>query len=238
MKCADYYRELHRQEGRVLEAACVSADFHLQGDAHQFLHELDDWIASLKERPEVRVLKKAALEYQSALLLVAVGHFRSAFFGLRSTLELGLTTIDHSARLISHRQWLIGERDIQWAHLVDTENGVLSKPFCKCFFGELADEITHLNGLARTVYRNCSEYVHGNPTQDVLLPLLLEFSADVFVRWHDLAKSVRYTIFFALAMRYLLEMDAASLEKLEPSLVDQLGHLVPIQQFLASPRAV
>jgi hypothetical protein len=236
MNCADYYRKLYVQAGDVLEAACRAKEFSLQAESHQFVSEIELWIEILKNRSEVSTLRRAIGEFQSGLMLVAVGHFRPAFTSLRSTLELGLAVIDHSVHLVAHREWLRGSRDVNWAALVHDQDGVLSKNLCRCFFEDLAGEGPHLNALAKTTYRLCSEYLHSNPLRDQEIPPFLEFSANAFARWHELAQNVRYLIMFVLAMRYAQDLNQAELATLELALDDNLGHLRPIKTLLMSRR--
>jgi hypothetical protein len=236
MNCEQYYRALQVDVAHVLEATCGPANIEKQAYSHAFLSELDAWHAALAERPEAAVLRKSSIEYQYALLLVATGHYRYAFAGLRAALELALAAIDHSAHVIHHRDWLRGARDITWAALVDGDSSPLSKSYCDAFFPELRDEVAHINTLARSAYRACSEHVHGNPANKIAIPPTIAFSEDAFVAWHDVADSIRYVVRFVLTMRYLSELGPEPLGNIERYVTENLAHLEPIRSFLATSR--
>lgn len=236
MNCEEYYRALHAKVGEVLEASCTPSNMEQQGLSHAFITELDVWHAALLTRPEASLLQRAAVEYQVGLLLIVTGHYRYAYAGLRATLELALTAVEHSAHFIYHRDWLRGTRDITWSALVDLDKGPLSVPFCDSFFPELREEITRIHTLARSVYRQCSEFVHGNPTSVLPLPSNLSYSAEAFSKWHDLADTVRYVIRFALAMRYLPEFSPSQLSSIERHVTESLSHLDPIRSFFSMAR--
>jgi hypothetical protein len=222
--------------GEVFDATCVPSNLDKQAFSHSFVTELDAWHAALSARPEAIVIRNAAVEYQFGLLLLITGHYRYAFTGLRATLELVLTAIDHSAHLIHHRDWLRGARDIRWAALVEAERGPLSIQFCDAFFSELRDEIGHINTLARSAYRQCSEYVHSNPSNALQLPDMLTYSEQAFTQWHELAETVRYVTRFIFAMRYLQELPADQLSTIERYATEHLSHLEPIRSYLALQR--
>lgn len=232
MDCTDYYRSLHQKAGMVLEHLDGTDEAKLQSESHLALSDLDAWIDAIATRPESAVLRRAATEYQIALFLVSIGQYKPAFTCLRSALEIGLVTIAHSASILHHKEWIQGRRDIYWDALISPSDGVLSKNFCTVFFHELGDEISHINTLAKSTYRSCSEYVHGNPSMDGKIPPPFHFSQQAFNHFHELAKSSRYVLFFALSMRYLMELDQKGRSRVEQCLIDNLVHLAPIQQTL------
>ncbi len=237
VNCEDYYRALQASVGQVLDATLSgSANIERQASSHAFLSELDAWHAVLSNRPEALVIRRASIEYQFGLLLLAAGHYRYAFAGLRATLELALTAIDHSAHVLHHRNWLRGARDISWAALVDEDTSPLSKAFCDAFFFELREEIPRMNAIAKSSYRKCSEHVHGNPANTLRLPEILAYSEEAFLAWHDVAESVRYVLQFCHAMRYLAELQLSELATIERYVTENLGHLEPIRFFLAKSR--
>lgn len=233
MNCTEYYQELHIAQGDFFGFVSKSDAFSLQAESHHFLGEIEIWLDVIGRAHENLLARKAAAEYQSALLLIVTGQNRAAFAALRSTLELGLACVEHSACLKSHLRWLRGQQDIIWRSLIDDESGVLSKSFCALFLEDLADEIAHIRTLTQTVYRNCSEYVHGNPRLDASLPALLEHSLEAFTRWHELAKSVRYVLHFAFSMRYLASVDISHNPRLESVISENVGHIQAIRSLLS-----
>jgi hypothetical protein len=237
MDCAEHYKEVHKLHTQILAATCAFPDFPLHAEAHAFVEDLLVWEQMLLHNPETMVLRKAIVEYQNSLVLVTIGHYRAAFVSLRSFLELIILYTDHSANLLHHHQWLRAARDLNWASLVEPETGVLSKTFCVCFFEGLVSEIPHFLALARATYRECSEFAHGNATKDDLLPPVLEASEVSFRKWQDTAKSARYVSLFALSMRHLLRLPPAERAKIEPTILEALGHMPVIRSVFSTPRS-
>jgi hypothetical protein len=233
MDCAEYYRVLYKRQGEILDATCASSGFTAHAESHQFLTDLQAWCEVLAAREEVVLLRKAKNEFQAGLSLLATGHYRYAFVSLRSSLELSLAHIEHSANFLFHLQWKNGRKDIVWSALVDSESGVLSSTFSREFAPALASEATHVTTLARSVYRTCSEYAHGNALLDDVVPPMFEFSDSLFGGWHVAAGSVRYVIMFALVVRYLERLSVDDVLKLEQCLQEQMGHLQFVRDVLA-----
>lgn len=206
--------------------------------AHAFIQDLDLWISELESRPEVVVLHSVVREYQLALLALVSGHYRSAFGTLRLALELAFSAVQWSANERELREWLQGQRDSNWATLIDNENGILSKQFVRLFCDGLANEAGRYRSSAVAVYRECSEYVHGNSHTHRLIPAYLIFDEASFDAWHQKASVVRLTISFAFAARYLLDIPAVGRSHLENTLLDHLGHSGGIRAILGASTEV
>lgn len=228
-ECEQYYRGLYGVCGEVLKASFRLDDGASQSESHHYTLDLEQWIAALSARPEARVFRGAQHEYHSALLALVLGQYRQAFMGLRLFLELALGGIYFSANELELRLWLRGRRDIGWERFVDPDRGVFSKCFVGAFYEALADEGPHYSAIAKQVYRECSEYVHGSARTHSTLPTAPEFAQHVFSDWHEKAKAARFVVSFALCSRYLKFLDEAALDALELIVTDELGHLTAIR---------
>jgi hypothetical protein len=228
--CEDYYRDLYAKSGEVL-AASFTEGANLQCESHSFVLDFGKWIDVLTQRPEVVLFRTALREYQFALLAVALGYYRQAFMGLRMFLEHSLAGIQFSATELELRIWLRGERNIVWESLVEPENGVFSVRFAKAFCDTLSDYSPEYASIARKLYHECSEYVHGNPNTSACLPDHLEYCDDIFLDWHEKARSTRLVITYALALRYLSSLNAPQLAALESETNDVLGHIPAVRSF-------
>lgn len=175
------------------------------------------------------------MEYQFALLALAQGHYRHAFKALRLVLELSLQTIALSSNELELREWLDNRRDTVWSHLIDATNGVFSKRFTQAFFPDLSAHVQHYNQLAASVYRECSECVHGNIPKHVPLPASLSFDGDVFKLWHSKADVVARIVHFGLCLRYLCDLSDAQISTLEAPLSDRVGYIPEIRKRLGGP---
>lgn len=236
--CRDHYRLLHQALGTVLEDSFVGVRSDAMAKSHAFTGDLALWLEVLKERPEVSVLQSAAREYQFGLLALASGQYRAAFSALRLAMELSFAAVQWSANERELREWQRGQRDSNWSGLIDNENGIFSKQFVRLFSEVLVDEISQYRASAAAVYRECSEYVHGNAHTHRSLPEQLMFNEAAFSAWHAKASVVRLSVSFALAARYLLDLKAESRAQLEHMLLDNLGHSTGVRVMLGAPTEV
>lgn len=236
--CNDHYKRLHAESGVVLGESFAGSRAEGMAKSHAFIGDLSLWIVELSKRPEVSVLQAAHREYQFALLALSTGHYRAAFVALRLTLELSFAAVQWSANERELREWQRGQRDTNWLSLIDAEKGILSKHFVHLFSEGLADEAAQYRSAAAAVYRECSEYVHGNAHTHRSIPEQLKFDDASFEAWHSKSSVVRLTISYALAARYLGDFDAAKRSRLENTLMDQLGHSVGVRALLGSPSEV
>lgn len=232
-----YFAELHGKCEGVLKASLDGKNAGVVARSHQFGGELAEWSGQVEQRQEAYLLKVAALEYEFALLALTQGHYRHAFKGLRLVLELCLQAVYLSANELQLREWLDNRADTVWNAIVEAENGVFSKRFARAFFPELENDVQHFGGLARMVYRECSECVHGNTPKSVPLPSSLGFDQGVFDIWNSKADVVALVAHFALAMRYLRELEKDSVAALEGCLTDRVGHITEIRKRLGGPVA-
>lgn len=235
LEITKYFNQLHEKCGQILIVSTQATNSTIVAESLQFATELERWSKVLEHRAESKLLKAAALEYQFALLALAQGHYRHSFKSLRLVLELALQAIQLSANEISLREWLDNRIDTNWSSIVDEDNGVFSKRFSNAFFPELSGHVQHHRGLSISIYRECSECVHGNTPKHIPLPLSLEFNQEVFNLWHAKAELVALILHFTLSLRYLTSLTESEIVVLEPFLNDRLGHLHEIRRLLGGP---
>jgi len=230
-----YFNQLHEKCGQILTSSMAGSNLEIVAGSHQFAYELQGWCNILDQRTEVELLKVAAMEYELALLALAQGHYRHSFKALRLVLELTLQAVYLSASEICLREWLDSRIDTIWSLIVDENNGVFSVRFAKAFFPDLITHVKHHQGLAISIYRECSECVHGNIPKHIPLPSSLDFNQEVFTLWHSKAEVVALILHFALSMRYLPDLSEKDIIEVEPFLTDHLGHLKEIRQLFGGP---
>jgi hypothetical protein len=235
VSCEDHYKQLHVSCAHVL-AQTFQADQHgLHAASHQFVDDLFGWYEALKARPENKMILAAISEYQFALLAVVFGQYRQAYMSLRLALELVLGSVHYSANEFTLRLWLKGSNDLVWASLISADNGVFSRLFVGTFYEELADLARQYGAIAESVYRECSEFVHGNAHTHSTESGRVVFQEQVFQEWHGTAKSFRLVTSFALCARYVRLMDANHRKDLETILLDSLGHIPAIRAIFGGP---
>ncbi len=181
------------------------------------------------------MLRAALGEYQFSLLAVVQGQYRQAFMALRLSFELLLGTVHFSANELHLRQWLKGKRDLVWNTIIDGQNGIFSKEFVGTFYDDLVQEAPQYRAIAETVYRECSEYVHGNALTQSTISAQVSFQPHIFVEWHIRAKAIRLAASFALCARYIRIAHVTQRLSLESVLLDNLGHISVVRQLFGAP---
>jgi hypothetical protein len=130
------------------------------------------------------------------------------------------------------KAWSLGRDDIYWGQLSDEQNGVISKNFCALFFPEMADEAKQFRSIASSVYRECSEFVHGNPKAISKLPQTLEFRKETILDWANKLDTMCLVITFVFTVRYLVELKPEVKESVKEIILAQLGQLEPVRDHL------
>lgn len=219
----------------VLNALLKSEDFRLQHTAaHSQLADYAIWEQVLRSRRESAVLRRAINEFQSALYALAIGQYRHAFIGLRLFFELSLACVRFSLNELELRQWESDARDINWQQLINTDDGIFSKNVVKAFNCDLVEHAPQFRVLGEKVYRECSEYVHGNASTHEVLPSTIEYAEGCFAAWYAKGRSIHMVVLFALSYRYLPELTKLDREKLKASVEEELGHIPHIRGQLLS----
>lgn len=197
------------------------------------LGEFELWTVVLQSKRESELLVRAHTEYESAIFDLACGNYRSAFKALRLTLELTLQAVLLSSNELELRHWLSNQTDTSWKKITDTQAGVFSGRFVNAFFPALASHADNYLALATSVYRECSECVHGNTPHSIPLPQTLEFSKAACDAWIEKAEIVLLISSFALAMRYLPDLNESDKSTLELGILARLGHIESIRHTLS-----
>jgi hypothetical protein len=233
MSVADHYGALVDRSKKLLDKMVADDEAVVAfTKSHNFLADYQALHDAIAHRPEAKVFSLAIREYQFALYALSIGTYRHAFISLRLFFELGLATVYFSAFEIKLRKWLKSTEDIVWGALVDTDNGVYAHAFISAFEPELASSAKQYRVLAEKVYRECSEYVHGN--MHTHAETLLDFDKSHFLSWHERADTVRLCILFPFAARFLTLSSKTDRDKLESIMVESLGHLPTIQALYNS----
>lgn len=232
MDVAEHYKELFAKSSQVLELSFSDGErSQLITCSHNFLLDYELMRRALEGRMESEMFELALQEYQFALYAVSVGQYRHAYIGLRLFMELALCSFHFSVRELELRQWLLNRRDIVWASLKDMEVGIFSKNFIGLFDAQLAEHGRQYCTIGEAVYRECSEYVHGNAKTYSAIPSELTFRHEVFCDWHEKAKTIRMVVMFAFCGRYLSSLDGSRKNELESPILETLGHLDCIRKY-------
>lgn len=197
--------------------------------AHNDAAELDQLSTFLAGRPEDEIYSLALVEYQHALFSTAFAQYRQAHVSLRLFLELSLCSVLFSAHEIDARKWLKGEKDSNWAAIISNESGVFSKQFIGAFFETMKENGGQYRVLAEKLYRECSEYVHGNRHSYDGIGAEISFNENALDLWVDRAETARLVVKFAFLCRFLVHSSAEIRTQVEALALDNFGELPSVQ---------
>jgi len=223
------YNYLFEQSKKAFDAMLDKLGPQTLVKSHNYLLDYDKLLTAINDRPEAAVLNMAVKEYQFALYALCSGQYRYAFGGLRLFFELMLSVVRFSAHEIDYRLWSKDKKDINWTALKNTDDGIFSVNFIRAFNPDLADSGKQYSAIAESVYRECSEFVHGNALTHQSLPSDISFHEETFCAWHRKSSTMRLAIIFAFSSRYLNHINPQKMPIIEPVILDALGHLKPIQ---------
>jgi hypothetical protein len=229
-----YYLSLNSDTRNVIENA--SADPTDLGRAQEQIAELDRWREVLSNRPEGVALKHGIYEATVGLFLLASGLYRPAFVSLRLFLELSLASIHFSANRLDLAEWIGGRRDNKWSDLINSDTGVLSLRYADAFFPELRDSVAIHNAIGSKVYRELSEFVHGNHQTWGNSGDKIAFDINLQSCWLAHLSVASTTVNFALTLRFLKEVPKSELPNLSHVVLSCLGHIEAIGDYLRDPK--
>lgn len=223
---------LHEKYRNVFDLTLTEAsDQTHRATAVQNIADLGACSSILSSRPEKEVFDLAIREYQYALIAACHGSYRQSFAALRLSFELWLAAIAFSASEKDLRSWRARKQDIVWNKLISEDSGVLSKPFVGLFCSSLEGNATRFKVMGESLYRECSEYVHGNHHTHLLLPDELTYNQATFRDWCAKAETMKLICLFCFAYRYSTLIPASGLALIGSPIGDTLGHIPEIRQM-------
>lgn len=232
MTIHEYYKDFKSKLTLNINASLTEGATHYEvlTKNRSFIEDYNEWLKVLDNRPEKCIYENAIKVYQESIANMLMGLYQPAFMGLRYFLERTLVGIYFSANELELRTWFTGDRDTYWTELIGLENedngdkdinvnkGVFSQKFTKAFFEPFSSVCKTFRKITKDVYRECSEYVHGNPKAIKELGSKIEFSGSLAEKWNDIADTIARCILYCFMMRYWNTLDS----KQKSMLIDRL----------------
>ncbi|WP_297288948.1 hypothetical protein [uncultured Flavonifractor sp.] len=195
-----------------------------------FTTDFSTWVECLKDIPQSILLKSSLNECATANLFCSQGLYKHAMISLRLCLEHCLYAIHMSSNDFYFRRWKAGQEDMKWAAITDGNTGIFSKSFIRAYAPEFEERSAELNGIASNVYRECSEYIHGNYSKINCLPGQNEFNQDMLSQYISRFQSISYLLSIALVIRFKEQIVSKGLLPiLENAIMHNIGMLPEIQ---------
>lgn len=233
MEIKEYYRKINAQSQQILEQ---SLDISFLGKINDFTSALELWRNSISLIDQKELINKSIEQIELSSVMLLNGFYRSAFIHLRLSLEILYGSIFFSTNLMDFREWKLGKKDNQWNAIIDVDNGILSKRFASVFFPELKDTVMEYYTDSKILYRELSEYVHGNYSTWEIHSPTLSYNDELIQKYDEFLKKYTATAHFILCLRYLKEINKLDLEALEHEVMDILGHVAEIRVFFGGQR--
>jgi hypothetical protein len=231
MDIVSHYGKSLDQSRDVLNSLAKNVDsLSVFSCCHDFLIDFYELEKIIHEKPESGMLLHAIKEYEYSLISLSNGHYRHAFISLRLFFELSLSSIQFSAHEIDYLKWEQSKKDINWSSIVDPNNGIFSVNFIDAFCPELRDDGKQFRAISEAVYRECSEYVHGNARTHNSNIHSIDFSEDLHNEWCSKAKSVNTVFLFCFTARYIAYLEkCGTADALNEIASGTIGHLSGFQ---------
>jgi len=228
--CLEHYLGIHSVCKDIINTSFIDDRQVLFAKNHAFINDLNEWVEVLNKRPEQELFKMAFYEYQYSLIFVSQGMYRQAFNSLRFFIEHSSAALYFSYREMDLRLWMIGQQDIYWNTIIDQNNGIFSSNYFKAFSPLLIDESVIFGQIAKQLYRECSEFTHGNYSTIRVLPITYEFNEVLLRNFHEKMETAKMLVTFSLCARYLNFLEVESQRRLEATIMEHVGHIEGIRE--------
>lgn len=203
---------------------CLSGAFVLQSD-------YESWLACISSSTNISMYKTAIEEYNKALFLMTCGFYRQAYMSLRFFLEHTLFGLYLSVNEFNYRLWKQNNYDIKWSSIMDSDTGLFSSNFFTAFSLDLLNFRIELQEISKSVYRELSEYIHGNLAATKQLPTSNVYDKAVINDFANKIEVIRYLVIFLFFVRYKDELDLDKKIKLEHSIMDAIGRHPEVEAY-------
>lgn len=196
-----------------------------------FVDDFSIWVECLIDTPQSILFSSALNECATANLFCSQGLYKHAMISLRLCMEHCLFGIYMSSNDFYFRRWKSGQEDMKWASIIDQDKGIFSKAFIRAYAPEFEERSTELRTIAMDVYRECSEYIHGNFSKLNCLPGQGIFDEEMLSQYISRFNTISYLISVSLVIRfkeYIISTDDL-LNKLESAIMNNIELLPEIQ---------
>lgn len=233
MDCKALYRGIQNNLLVNVDKTLSSDSFSRVANASAFIDDFRLWEQKIGNKYGDEIIKLAISEYETSILFCVQSLYKQAFTALRACLEHTMFGIQLTTNLYQYLRWKSNKQDVYWSQISDENTGLLSTDYVSIFFPELSPYSSVILQLAKRVYRECSEYTHGNFGAWKVLNEPELFDEKLVRRFFDTMDSVKYVIEFCFFVRFANEMPINDLQDLVPQIHEHLGHFCEVNEYLA-----
>jgi len=221
--CKTYFSTLNQEFSNVIEQSFSSDKSVEITELFQFIDDLNVWYELLRNKEDTTILLSAIKEYEFGFQAALNGQYRYAYAAQRYFLEQICRFIYLSTNELYLRHWKLGIRDISWSSLIDEQDGIFSKLFIRAFYDEVEEEGKHMISLSSKLYRETSEFIHGNFNKVEGMPSRIGFDDTLLNKWLKLVETNKFLTIFLLTVRFSKQLNSSELNLIEDMIKDELG---------------
>jgi len=218
------YSEIAARESSIRSRICENTEYYSAfSEIQHFASEFDTLLGISSNNFAHILAENAFIDLQRSSASAINGRRQEAYATLRMTLEKFLFYIQLSSSEMNFRLWTLGRRDFSWKDLTDDDNGVFSHNFIDCFAPDLTPLRSQFLALARSVYRECSEIIHGNYAK-----LKQDYVADDITwiaDWLEKTRNILMLCLFSWLCRFGGREGDLEVEKTESLFRELLGNI-------------
>jgi len=235
MTAEDYIRKVNNQVQGLFESSLTENKVVINTGIDTS-KSLQVWLSVIPEDKYKILLNNSIQSLELSIISQTYCFYRNAFSALRLSLEMLFGGLFFSTTLLDFIEWSMSSKDLNWGTISDFDKGVLSHRFYNAFFPELKGECEPYHTKAKKLYRDLSEYVHGNNHTWITQKEVLKIEKDEIKLYEECLKLFMELSNFALSVRYLKELDKQQLEQVEPIVLQNLNHIKPINLYLSKSK--
>lgn len=201
-------------------------------EAVQHITDLQGCIKLISNRSEHDVFDLALKELNQSFLAALNSHYRQSFSGQRLALELWFSAIHFSTNEFNFRKWKMDERDITWNSLINPDDGILSLGFAHVYWPEAENRVSVYRNISEKIYRECSQFVHGNSETHVFLPETFGYSKNAVLVWKNNFDTLMLLFLYTFILRFNKDFSAQDYAQIASALSDTLGHVNEVRNLI------
>lgn len=233
MDCKDLYLNIHESLHKNMKKTFSSSYYIQITSANAFIDDFALWVKWIGEKYGIEIFELAISEYRTSILFCLQSLYKQAFTALRACLEHTMFGIQLSTNLYAYLSWKKSKKDVYWSEITNVDNGPFSQNYFSLFFPELHSSSQLILDLAKRVYRECSEYTHGNYTIWKSTNAQGMYDEELLKKFLDNLESVKYIIEFSLFIRFIKEIPSDEISIFEPQINEHLGHFKEVTSYLS-----
>lgn len=233
MDCKDFYLGVHDNIHENIKTSLSSEYYQQIASANAFIDDYLLWETWISKSYGSEIFKLAESEYEASILFCLESLYKQAFTALRACLEHTLFGIQLTTNLFQYLQWKNNSKDVYWSEITNTDSGLFSYNYFSIFAPEMWTLSQLMLELAKRVYRECSEFTHGNYRIFGSLNKTIFYEDSLIKQFFELLGSVKYIIEFSFFVRFNKELGQEDIPAFEPQITEYLGHLREVVDYLS-----